>query len=95
MRAVSLSLGEAWMLLVGLANASTLQGPPRGGCIRDPHVSFVLQEQLTNLDVATPRRFTQRSSFIAEYRELQRSKQSKHSVCLFKNMLGMAVLPVF
>ncbi len=37
----------------------------------------------------------QRSRISAEYRELQRSKQNKHSVRFFKNMLEVAVLLVF
>ena len=37
----------------------------------------------------------QRSTTSAEYRELQRSKQKKHSARFLKNMLGVAVLPVF
>jgi hypothetical protein len=59
------------------------------------HVSFVLQEQLTNLNVTFFRRIMQRSTTSAEYRELQRSKQKKHSARFLKNMLGVAVLPVF
>ncbi len=55
----------------------------------------MLQEQLTNLKVTFARRHVQRSSTLAEYRELQRSKQNKHSVRFFKNMLEVAVLLVF
>ena len=45
MRAVSLSLGEALDAFAGPANqqriyTSAPQGPPLGGCIRGPHVSF-------------------------------------------------------
>ena len=74
MWAVSLSLGEALDAFAGPTHVSTPQGPPQGGCIRGPRVSFVLQEQLTNLNVTSERRQMQRSITIAEYRELQRSK---------------------
>jgi hypothetical protein len=48
------------------------------------HVSFRLQEHLTNLNVAIGRRMMQRSPTFAEYRELKRSKQNKHSGCIVK-----------
>ncbi len=46
-----------------------------------PHgdVSFGLHKQPTNLKVTSERRKMQRSRTRAEYRELQRSKQNKHS----------------
>jgi hypothetical protein len=53
------------------------------------YVSFVLQEQLTNLKVAFLRRLVQRSTIFPEYRE------SQHSLCFFKNVLRVAVLLVF
>jgi hypothetical protein len=37
----------------------------------------------------------QRSVMMAEYRELKLAKQNKHSLCFFKNMVGVVVLPVF
>ena len=58
-------------------------------------VSFVLQEQPTNLNVALFTRPMQRGPENAEYRESKRAKCSKYSECFFKNVWGMAALPVF
>jgi hypothetical protein len=57
------------------------------------HIRFELQEHLTNLKVAFASRQMQRSK--AEYQELERSKQNKHSVHFFKSMLGVALLLLF
>ncbi len=51
------------------------------------HVSFELQEQPTNFNVANARRPMQRSKN-AEYRELTRTKQNKYSLWFFKSFEG-------
>ena len=52
MWAVSLSLGEALDAFAGPTHVSTPQGPPQGGCIRGPHVSFRLDQKTANFKVA-------------------------------------------
>ena len=53
MRAVSLSLGEAWMHSLDRPMPAPPQGPPRGGCILGPHISVALQQKTANFKVAT------------------------------------------
>ena len=52
MRAVSLSLGAALDAFAGPTHVSTPQGPPQGGCIRGPHVSFRLDQKTANFKVS-------------------------------------------
>ena len=54
MRAVSLSLGEAWMHSLDRPMPAPPQGPPRGGCILGPHISVVLEQKTANFKVAIP-----------------------------------------
>jgi hypothetical protein len=51
MRAVSLSLGEGWMHSLDRPMPAPPQGPPRGGCILGPHVSFDCNQQLARFKV--------------------------------------------
>jgi hypothetical protein len=53
MRAVSLSLGEAWMHSLDRPMPAPPQGPPRGGCILGPHVSFACNQLLAHCQVTT------------------------------------------
>jgi hypothetical protein len=50
------------------------------------HISFGLQEQLTNFNVAINNRPMQRSLIIAEIKALQRANQNTHSEHVFANM---------
>ena len=59
MRAVSLSLGAALDAFAGPTHVSTPQGPPQGGCIRGPHISFALQQKTANFKAAIASRTMQ------------------------------------
>ena len=62
MRAVSLSLGEAWMHSLDRPMPAPPQGPPRGGCILGPHISVALQQKTANFKVTIESRLMQWSA---------------------------------
>ena len=59
MRAVSLSLGEAWMHSLDRPMPAPPQGPPRGGCILGPHISVALDQKTANFKVTIESRVLQ------------------------------------
>ena len=71
MRAVSLSLGEAWMHSLDRPMPAPPQGPPRGGCILGPQIGFGGNQQLANFKVALHSRPMQWSSFTEEKQKNQ------------------------
>jgi hypothetical protein len=59
------------MQFAGPANAGSPQGPPRGGCILGPHVSFRLDQKTGNFKVAKESRHRQWSALTEEKKKNQ------------------------